>query len=229
LKGREKIIVATFFLPLFSVIRGVKKKKYAIFFGIVLLALKTTFAWGTTWDDLRREMTDISSVQADFVQSKHLKILAKPLLSQGRFCFQKPDSVRWEYDVPVRSVLLMNKGKVKRYTAGRQGMTEEFGGGISSMHVIVQEISLWSQGRFEESTHFKGEIKDGKELEIILTPRDESFALIIKRIIIVPSPQLKGGIKLVKIVESEGNETLLDFSNIRLNEKISPSVFSQVD
>jgi len=221
--------VQDFFSPLGNVIHGAKKKKYAIFLGIALLTLNTTLAWGTTWDDLRREMADISSVQADFVQSKHLKILTKPLLSQGRFCFQKPDSVRWEYDAPVRSVLLMNKGKVKRYTAGSRGMTEEFGEGISSMHVIVQEISLWSQGRFEESAHFKGEIKDGRELSIVLTPRDESFALIIKRIIIVPSPELKGGIKLVKIVESEGNETLLEFSNVSLNEKISPSVFSQVD
>jgi hypothetical protein len=123
----------------------------------------------------------------------------------------------------------MNKGKVKRYTAGRQGMTEELGEGISSMHVIVQEISLWSQGRFEESVHFKGKIKEGKELEIVLTPKDESFALIIKSIVIVPLPGLKGGIKRVKIIESEGNETLLEFSNVRLNEKISPTVFSQVD
>jgi hypothetical protein len=112
---------------------------------------------------------------------------------------------------------------------GRQGMTEELGEGISSMQVIVQEISLWSQGRFQESPHFKGEIKEGKELEIILTPREEGFALIIKHIIIVPSSELKGGIKRVKIVESEGNETLLDFSNVRLNEIIAPSVFTQVD
>jgi len=230
LKEKGRIIaVKEFFLLRLNVIRGTKKRKDVIFLGIAVLALQATFAWGATWDDLRRGMADISSVQADFIQSKHLKILMKPLLSQGRFCFQKPDSVRWEYDVPVRSVLLMNKGKVKRYTAGHQGMTEEFGGGISSMHVIVQEISLWSQGRFEESAHFSGEIKEGKELEIILTPRDDSFALIIKRIIIVPSPELKGGIKSVKIVESEGNETFLEFSNTRLNEKISPSVFSQAD
>jgi hypothetical protein len=110
-------------------------------------------------------------------------------------------------------------------------MTEEFGEGISSMHVVVQEISLWSQGRFEESAHFKGEIRGSKEkgLEIILTPREESFALIIKHIIIIPSSDRKGGIKSVRIVESEGNETILDFSSVRLNEKIFPSVFLRAD
>ncbi|MDR2861868.1 MAG: outer membrane lipoprotein carrier protein LolA, partial [Syntrophobacterales bacterium] len=154
MRGKGKIVAARkFFLPLFDVICGAGKKKCAIFF-ILLLVPNVPFAWGTTWDDLRRGTADISSVQADFVQSKHLKILKKPLLSQGRFCFQRPDSVRWEYDAPVRSVLLMNKGKVKRYAMGRQGMTEELGEGISSMQVIVQEISLWSQGRFQESPHF---------------------------------------------------------------------------
>lgn len=229
MKEKDRAAAGKKLLGFLNVSPGIQKRTYAILGSIAFLALQTGFAWGTTWDDLRRGMADISSVQADFVQSKHLKILAKPLLSQGRFCFQKPDSVRWEYDAPVRSVLLMNKGKVKRYTAGRQGMTEEIGEGISSMQVIVQEISLWSQGRFEESAHFKGEIKDGRELEIILTPREESFALIIQRIIIVPSPDLKGGIKRVKIVESEGNETRLEFSRVRLNEKIPPAVFSQAD
>ena len=217
------------FFFLLYVIHTVWKRKYAALFCLGLLTFVVTFAWGTTWEDLRRETADISSIQADFVQFKQLKILTNPLVSQGRFCFQKPDSVRWEYDSPIKSVLLMNRGKVKRYTVRSQGMTEELGEGISSMQVIVQEISLWSQGRFQESAHFKSEIKQGKELEIILTPRDEGFALIIKRIIIVPSTEQRGGIKSVKIVESEGNETLLEFSNIRLNELISPVVFSQVN
>ncbi len=49
------------------------------------------------------------------MQKKTLPILAKPFVSQGRFFYQPPAQLRWEYDRPVRSVLMMNGGAVKRY------------------------------------------------------------------------------------------------------------------
>ena len=207
-----------FMMSLKNVIKG-------IFFPILLLACFLTVGWGESWEDINRETAGIESVQAEFIQHKHLKILTKPLVSKGKFYFQKPDSVRWEYYSPVRSVLLMHRGNVKRYTLGSRGMVEDSSGALSSMQVVVQEIGLWSQGRFEESAYFKAEFVAGKGRKIILTPREASFAAMIARIIITPSPERKGAIKSVKIVESEGNYTLLDFTDVKMNEKIGESVF----
>jgi len=196
-----------------------------ILFSVLLLTCFLTAGWGESWEDINRETSGIESVQAEFTQHKHLKILTKPLVSRGKFYFQKPDSVRWEYYSPVRSVLLMHRGNVKRYTLGSRGMVEDSSGALSSMQVVVQEIGLWSQGRFKESAYFKAEIVGGKEQKIILTPREALFAAMIARIIITPSPERKGVIKSVKIVESEGNYTLLDFTDVKMNEKIGESVF----
>ncbi len=44
----------------------------------------------------------------------------KTLVSKGRFYFQAPDSVRWEYIAPVRSVLLMRRGILNAYYPGQQ-------------------------------------------------------------------------------------------------------------
>ncbi len=204
---------------------SLKNAVKGILFAILLLACFLTAGWGESWEDINRETAGIESIQAEFTQHKHLKILTKPLVSKGRFYFQKPDSIRWEYRSPVKSILLIHRGDVKRYTLGSRGMVEDSSGALSSMQVVVQEIGLWSQGRFTESTHFKAEIKGGKKREIVLTPREEAFAAIIARIVITPSPERKGVIRSVKIVESEGNYTVLDFSDVRMNEKIGEAVF----
>lgn len=196
---------------------------------IILLSCFFLAGWGETWEDINRDTAGISSINAEFTQLKNLKILTKPLVSKGRFYFQKPDSIRWEYSSPVKSILLMHKGNVKRYTLGSRGMVEDASQALSSMQVVVQEIGLWSQGRFTESDHFQAELKGGKERIISLTPREKSFAAIISRIEITPSPERKGVIKSVKIIESEGNYTLLNFMNVMVNEKIGESVFRKAE
>jgi outer membrane lipoprotein-sorting protein len=207
----------------------VKRNKNRILLWGVLLACFFLAGWGETWEDINRDTAGIVSIKAEFTQHKHLKILTKPLVSQGRFYFQKPDSIRWEYSSPVKSILLMHQGNVKRYTLGSRGLVEDSSQALSSMQVVVQEIGLWSQGRFTESDHFTAELKGGKERKIILTPKEKAFAAIISRIEITPSSEQKGAIKSVKIVESEGNYTLLKFTDVKINEKIGESVFRKAE
>lgn len=203
-------------------------KRHFLLTAILLISF-CLVGWGETWEDIQRDTADIVSIKAEFTQYKHLKILTKPLVSQGRFYFQKPDSIRWEYSAPVKSILLMHKGAVKRFTLGSRGLVEDASGALSSMQVVVQEIGLWSQGRFTESDHFQAELQGGKDRKIILTPREKAFAAMISRIEIVPSAQQKGAIKSVKIIESEGNYTLLKFTDVRMNEKIGEAVFRNVE
>ena len=81
----------------------------------------------------------VDSVQADFVQEKSLPILARPLISTGKFLFQAPGSLRWEYFSPLSSVLLMNNGQVRKFVKHGGEFVEEHGMGLSSMQIVLQE------------------------------------------------------------------------------------------
>jgi len=54
-----------------------------------------------------------------------MKILVKPLVSNGRFLFTAPNSLRWEYFSPVKSILLLHNGNVKSYIEGKNGLVED--------------------------------------------------------------------------------------------------------
>lgn len=54
----------------------------------------------------------LKSLQADFVQTKHLALLADKITSKGLFSYQKEDKVRIEYKSPFQYLMVMNGGAI---------------------------------------------------------------------------------------------------------------------
>ncbi|MDO9559405.1 MAG: outer membrane lipoprotein carrier protein LolA [Syntrophales bacterium] len=199
--------------------------KRGVFLAAMLFSCFFMPGWAAGWEEVQREAAKITSINARFTQSKHMSILARPLVSQGRFYFQAPDSVRWEYTSPVKSILLMSSGGIKRYTLGSRGLVEDATGSLQSMQVVLREISRWSRGRFTENEHFSATLKGGKEPKIILAPKEKGMAKMISRIVISLSSDRPGVLESVAIFESEGNHTLFAFTDVVINVPLDESLF----
>ncbi len=181
--------------------------------------------WADSWEGLKSTAETITSVKATFIQEKHLPILSKPLISEGIFYYQSPGSFRWEYRRPVQSILLMHDGRIERYVKGDAGFEPERSAGLEAMQVVMDQITEWLRGRFDQSTMFEARLApDGK---IIMVPREAAFKEIILRIEISLA-ELPGVIKEVLIYESEDAFTRMRFADTTLNEKIEESVFRKV-
>ena len=163
--------------------------------------------WANTWEDIRRESKKIHSVSAQFSQKKHVQILTRPLVSKGFFYFQAPDSVRWEYTSPIKSVLITHKGNIKRYTQGEKGLVEDAGGPLEAMQIVLQEIGRWTRGEFTENEHFFATLKGGQAPEHNPHAERKRDGAMISRIVNNPLADRQGVIKTVKIFENEGNHT----------------------
>ncbi len=164
----------------------------------------------------------IRSVQADFVQEKQLPILAKPLFSRGRFIFQAPQSLRWEYFTPLHTVLLMRQGQVRKFIEEDGSFREEQGMGVDAMQIVLQEISGWLDGNISDTETFS--VTEVGEERIILTPRDGAFAKFIRRIELQLADQA-GFMKTVTLYEGEGAYTKMSFTDSVLNGKIPETTF----
>jgi outer membrane lipoprotein-sorting protein len=189
---------------------------------IMLVTACLCIGWGDTWEDVKTAAGKVSSITAEFTQEKHLKILSRPLVSQGFFCFQAPDSLRWEYQHPIQSVLLMHNGKTKRYIRRDGNTSEDAGANLQSMQVVLQEITQWLNGRFDENPAFSTLLEPGRR--IVLSPREKSLAMMIQRIELVLSDR-PGIIKSVIIYEGEQSFTKLEFNNVKLNQPLEDSLF----
>ena len=195
----------------------------------LLFLLPLVIAWADSWEGLRDAFRRITSVEARFVQKKTLPMLSKPFVSEGRFFYQAPAQLRWEYDRPVRSILIMNNGAVKRYLREPGGWREDAGASLTAMRVVLEEIANWQQGRFDLNPHYQASLSTDPEPRVTLIPREASWGKIIRRIELTLSREQAGVMKGVRLVEDERSFTDLSFSQIRTNRSLPASLFVSVE
>ena len=188
----------------------------------VVAAAFLSIGWGATWDEIKSAAAPIKAVSAGFVQEKHLKILTRPLVSSGVFCFKAPGFLRWEYRAPLRNVLLMTPEGTERWVGTEKGFVREAGPNLQAMQVVLEHISQWLEGRFDENPMFAASLAPGPT--ITLLPKDKAIARMIERIELLFSDR-PGVISAVVIHEGEGAFTRLVFTDVVLNPAIDDAVF----
>lgn len=208
------------------IIKGIAMKMTGLLLLMALL-VPATIARADDFARLSRESSRISTISADFVQKKIMKLLSKPLISEGKFYYAAPDSIRWEYQKPLRSVVLSDKGKTKRYIASGGKMIEDKTGGAQAMKIVLDEVAGWMKGKFTGNPSFTAVLQEGANTQIILTPVGKNMAGMIEKIEITVSRK-DASVKSVRIVESATAETRIDFLHVAINQSIPPSVFQDV-
>jgi outer membrane lipoprotein-sorting protein len=196
--------------------------------GIFLVIGPLNYAWASDFEKLRKESANIKTIQTRFVQKKSMKILSKPLISEGRFYYASPDSFRWEYFKPLRSVVITYKNNTKRYIASGGKMVEDKTGSAQAMKIVLNEVTGWMNGKFDQNPSFKATINEGANTRITLTPTEKSMSGMIEKIEIILSKK-SATVKSVKIIESANNFTQIDFDNVEINKAINSSVFQDVE
>ena len=183
-----------------------------------------SIGWADNWEGIKSGADEVKSIRADFIQEKHIKILTRPLISKGVLFYRIPGSLRWEYTSPVKSILLMHNSKTKRFIQSREGLVEDTGAGLQAMQFVMQEITRWFGGRFDENPDFTATLEgDGR---IVLRPKKQAMAGIIERIELVLSDR-PGVIQSVAIHESEDTFTRIIFNNARPNEVLPDAIFQE--
>lgn len=183
------------------------------------------YGTAATLEQIQKEAAGIFSVRAEFTQEKHMKILAKPLVSTGVVLFKSPRSIRWEYYQPVRSILMMDDGRVKRFIEGDQGLVEDSGPARQVMQFVLQEVSYWLKGKFDNSSNFIARLSGDRT--ITLTPVEESFSRIIERIELKLSDR-PGVMESVKIIENQDTYTEYTFQKTQVNIALDDALFREI-
>jgi outer membrane lipoprotein-sorting protein len=186
------------------------------------------YAANADFEALRKNAAQIKTIQADFIQTKSMKILAKPLISEGRFYYAAPDSFRWEYLKPLKSIVINHKGQTKRYIYSSGKMVEDESGGAQAMKIILSEINSWMSGNFDQNPSFQATLKEATYTQITLTPAGQNMNGMLQKVIITVSKK-DAAVKSVNIIESDTSATIIAFKNTQTNKSIPESMFQDIE
>lgn len=191
---------------------------------LLLAGALISLGWTSSWESIQAAADAVTAVRADFTQEKHLPILKKPLVSTGTFAYQAPGNLRWEYLQPVRSILLTYKGETRRFLESEGKLVPDQSAGLAAMTVVMDQITAWLGGRFDDNPMFATELAPGGK--ILLTPTAEGMAKLIQRIELQLAAE-PGTIDTVTIYEDEAAFTRLIFQNLSLNPDLKDSLFRE--
>ncbi len=194
----------------------------AFLFGLLLLPILG--AWSDDWGSIKRAATEVQTLEADFVQTKHLEILSHPLVSKGRFAYRRPGDLRWEYASPLRSVLLATPNGVRRYVHREGRWVPDASAKVEAVGAVLAEMNLWIRGDFERSKAFDATLEPGSPARVKLAPKDAAMKRYIARVVLELGAA-PGVIGAVVIEEGPKASTRIEFSNVKRNQPIPDDRF----
>jgi len=186
--------------------------------------LLAQLSWADSFASIEAESRKVQSIEAEFTQTKELKMLSKPISSVGRLYYRRPAEFRWEYSAPIRSVLIKNKHGIKRVTWRGGKFEPEAETKLMPVQRVLDQLEQWLRGDFSQSTVFQAKLVQGTPTRVELKPREKSLAQYIQvvQVILSNTPGIVDGIE---IWEGPDSVTRIKLKNVRLNQPLPPHVF----
>jgi outer membrane lipoprotein carrier protein len=174
---------------------------------------------------IKIEQAAMKSLEAEFVQRKESALLLKPEESTGKFWYQAPDRVRWEFSAPNQTTVLIKADemltwfqdlkKAERVNVGKQAdRILQFLSAGNSLETLQKYFTL--------SVAFPKDPNQPYRLE--LEPR---FARIKKKLKSLTIELDRRGFfpSLLRYVEADGDKTEMRFHAVKLNQAIATERF----
>lgn len=191
---------------------------------LALLLLPLFGAWSDDWASIQRATAELRTLEAEFVQTRKLEILTKPLVSKGRLSFRRPGDLRWEYESPLKSLLIATPGGIRRYVEREGKWVPDAGAKVEAVATVLAEMNRWIRGEFTQSRVFTATLEAGSPARVVLIPKEAALRRYVARVVLELSAT-PGLIEAVVIEEGPKASTRIAFTRLERNRVIPDARF----
>ncbi len=167
----------------------------------------------------------LATMQCDFIQTKHLKMLKSNMVAKGKMYYQKSDKLRWEYITPYNYTFILNGNKVLIKNKNRNDLIDVRQNKIFKEIARIMMNSVVGNCLSDEKSFKTNIASTNTEYVATLQPLRKDMKQMFKNIILHFNKQ-KSMVSTVELIEKNGDKTIIELNNVRVNETISSSMFS---
>lgn len=194
-----------------------------------LLLLSLSHVWGQSESQIKavvdKASAQLKTMQCDFVQTKHLKLLNDRMVSTGKMYYQQQDKLRWEYVSPYQYTFIMNGQQVLLKNNSRRDLIDV---NQSKAFKSIAQIMLNSVvGKcLTAEKDFRSSIDtSGPEYVATLQPLKKDLKGLFDKIVL-HFDKKRLLVTKVELLEKKGDRTVIELKNIVTNASISQDTFS---
>ena len=190
-----------------------------------LCTAMTAVAQTDAIDEISKASQAVSTVQADFTQTKRLKMLNDAMVSKGKMWCTQPNRLRWEYLTPYSSLFVLNGEKVlfqndKRSTTLNANRHKR----IREMIRIMIPSNLGKVLTEKKDFHTSIETTENQYV-LTMIPQSKEMKQMFTRIVLYYNRK-QAVVTQIEMYEKSGDSTTIELSSIKKNATINPSVYN---
>lgn len=166
---------------------------------------------------------DTRTIEADFVQVKHLDLLEEPMVSSGRLAFKQPDRVRLDVKSPDPATIIIDGPNVSVPGLSQQQQKAMGTAPIGAMFGQLARIFRGDIEGLRKDFDVTAE-PDGTGVRVRLTPRREDWKKAFRSIDLRFSDGLTH-VETLRLEDELGDDLEITLHNVRRNRDLSDALF----
>lgn len=173
---------------------------------------------------LSEELTKLKTIQSSFTQEKNLSMLQEKILSEGKFWFKASDKVRIEYTKPFKYVMIINGNNVTIRDEQKETHSN------TDSNKLFQQVNRilvdCVRGTILDNKDFQHQVfENDKRYLLKMTPVSKTLKQFFKTIELTIDKS-DATVVSIDLQEPGGDNTLMTFTNKKLNETLDDQVFT---
>ncbi len=169
--------------------------------------------------------SSMKSMQCDFVQTKHLKMLNEKMVSRGKMYYQQGNRLRWEYTSPYAYTFVINNSKVLINKGNRSDVINVNQSKVFKEIARIMMNSVVGKSLTDQKDFKTSIVATSTEYVATLNPRQKQMQQMFQKIILHFNKQ-KAMVSVVELVEKKGDKTIIELKNVKTNTPINAKIFS---
>lgn len=203
-------------------------KRY-LFLLLILSHIMPLSAQQLTEDQIKQKVNQtaaaMKTMQCDFVQTKHLKMLNNDFVSHGKMYYQQSNKLRWEYTSPYSYTFILNNDQVLLKNKQRNDLIDVKQNKLFKEIVRIMMSSVIGNCLTDDKNYKVSVAAIGNEWVATLLPQRKDMKQMFPKLILHFNAK-KSVVNNVELYDKNGEKTIIELKNIRINETIPSNMFA---
>ncbi len=202
--------------------------KRLLFLILILSHIIPLSAQQLTEEQIKQKVNQTASamktMQCDFIQTKHLKMLNNDFVSHGKMYYQQSNKLRWEYTSPYSYTFILNNDKVLLKNKQRNDLIDIKQNKLFREIVRIMMSSVVGNCLADDKNYKVSIATIGNEWVATLLPQRKDMKQMFQKLVLHFHAK-KSVVNTVELYDKNGEKTIIELKNIRINETIHPHMF----
>jgi outer membrane lipoprotein carrier protein len=203
--------------------------KRLLFLILILSHIIPLSAQQLTEEQIKQKVNQTASamktMQCDFVQTKHLKMLNNDFVSHGKMYYQQSNKLRWEYTSPYSYTFILNNDQVLLKNKQRNDLIDIKQNKLFREIVRIMMSSVVGNCLADDKNYKVSIATIGNEWVATLLPQRKDMKQMFPKLILHFNAK-KSVVNNVELYDKNGEKTIIELKNIRINETIPSNMFA---